>query len=113
MPFIDIKTNVTADKSLKETIKSRMGQAITAIPGKSEGWLMVSVEDKADLWFQGNDSPAAIAEVKVFGTPSPKAMNDLTGRITDTLSELLGVPGDRVYVAYFPTDSWGWNGSNF
>lgn len=39
MPFIEVKTNQTiADKT---ALKSALGEAITAIPGKSEAWLMV------------------------------------------------------------------------
>ena len=25
----------------------------------------------------------------------------------------LGIPGEAVYVSYFGTSNWGWNGSNF
>ena len=36
MPFINIKTNAAVSADKEENIKSAMGQAITAIPGKSE-----------------------------------------------------------------------------
>ena len=29
------------------------------------------------------------------------------------LEEELGIPKKRIYVAYFPTEDWGWNDSNF
>ena len=29
------------------------------------------------------------------------------------LSGELSIPADHIYVAYFPTDNWGWNGNNF
>lgn len=38
MPFINVKTNQTISAEQAETIKSQLGTAITAIPGKSEGW---------------------------------------------------------------------------
>lgn len=112
MPFINVKTNVSAGAKA-EDIKARLGSAITAIPGKSEGWLMVGLEDEYKLWFKGSDAPAAIAEVSVFGSPSGSALNNLTSQITDILTSALGVPADRVYVSYMCTDSWGWNGNNF
>ena len=37
MPFINVKTNVSVSNEQKISIKSAMGKAITAIPGKSEG----------------------------------------------------------------------------
>ena len=41
MPFIEVKT--TEDLSaVAAELKSALGDAITAIPGKSESWLMVT-----------------------------------------------------------------------
>ena len=31
----------------------------------------------------------------------------------EILQAQLGIPGDAVYVSYFGTANWGWNGSNF
>ncbi|MCH5320167.1 MAG: hypothetical protein J1E36_00290, partial [Eubacterium sp.] len=57
MPFIEVKTNQNiADKTI---IKAELGNAITAIPGKSEGWLMVEISDKLDMYFKGSDEPCA------------------------------------------------------
>ena len=60
MPFINIKTNVSVSDEQKTSIKSAMGRAITAIPGKSEGWLMVGIEPEYNLWFKGDDAPAEL-----------------------------------------------------
>ena len=46
MPFINVMTN--SEIKDKNALKSELGNAITAIPGKSEAWLMVKLEDKAD-----------------------------------------------------------------
>ena len=54
MPFINVKTNVSVTEDKAESIKSLFGQAITAIPGKSEAWLMVEIESERRLWFKGN-----------------------------------------------------------
>ena len=40
MPFINVKANVNITKEKAENIKSALGTAITAIPGKSDGWLL-------------------------------------------------------------------------
>ena len=113
MPFINVKTNVPVAQDKKESIKSALGKAITAIPGKSEGWLMVGIEPEYDLWFKGSDAPAAMVEVSVFGSASASAYNALTAKVTDILGGDLGISPDRVYVKYFETSNWGWNGSNF
>ena len=113
MPFINVKTNVSVSNEQKTSIKSALGRAITAIPGKSEGWLMVGIEPEYDLWFKGSDAPAAMVEVSVFGSASASAYNALTAKVTDILGGDLGISPDRVYVKYYETSNWGWNGSNF
>ena len=113
MPFINVKTNQKITAAQAETIKSQLGQAITAIPGKSEGWLMVCVEGEKMLYFKGSDAPAAMVQVSIFGSASSNALNTLTAHITGLLTDTLGIPSDRIYVSYASTGDWGWNGSNF
>ena len=113
MPFINIKTNAEVSDVCGDRIKASLGKAITALPGKSESWLMVGIEPKYELWFKGDSSPAAMVTVNIYGTPSSSAMNDLTGKITSILSDNLSIHPDRIYVSYLCTDDWGWNGNNF
>ncbi len=113
MPFINIKTNAAVPAAKAESIKSAMGQAITAIPGKSEHWLMVGIEPEQMLWFQGSDAPAAMVEVSIFGSAGASACDSMTAQVCTILSNELGIAGNRIYVKYAETDKWGWNGSNF
>ena len=58
MPFINSKISVALTDAQEQEIKSRLGQAITAIPGKSESWLMVGFEPEYKLYFRGSkDQP--------------------------------------------------------
>ncbi|MBQ8107533.1 MAG: hypothetical protein IJ129_02175 [Ruminococcus sp.] len=113
MPFINVKTNVALAAEKEEAVKSALGQAIKAIPGKSEDWLMVGFEPEYKLYFKGTADPAAMVQVSIYGGASSAAKNDLTGRITDIIVGELGISPARIYVRYAETDSWGWNGSNF
>ena len=113
MPFINVKTNQNVSAGQAEKIKAKLGQAITAIPGKSEGWLMVCIEGEKMLWFKGTDAPAAMVAVSIYGSASSNALDTLTSHITGILGDALGIPSDRIYVSYASTGDWGWNGSNF
>lgn len=113
MPFIDVKTNLPVSAQQQETLKARLGQAIEAIPGKSEQWLMVRVEPECALWFAGTDEPAAMVDVSVYGGASAEAYDALTARICDLLDAVLSLEPSRVYVKYGETPNWGWNGGNF
>lgn len=113
MPFIKVMTNETISEAKLESVKAALGQAITAIPGKSEAWLMVGIEPEYRLWFKGDSSPAAMVEVSIFGSASASAYNELTARICAVMESELGIPQSRVYVKYTEIENWGWNGSNF
>ena len=113
MPFIDVKTNVSVSEDQKESIKTALGMAITAIPGKSESWLMVEIEPERKLYFKGTDAPAALVAVSVFGSPDSASFAKLTDRICTILNSELGIDTARTYVKYEATRDWGWNGSNF
>ena len=113
MPFINIKTNAAVSADKEENIKSAMGQAITAIPGKSESWLMVGIEPEYKLWFKGTSDPAAMVQVSIYGTADRSAKNKLTGKISEIIGDELGISPSRIYVSYTDIPDWGWNGANF
>lgn len=112
MPFIEVKTNQDLGQ-IKEQIKTELGNAITAIPGKSEAWLMVEISDKLDMYFKGEPTPCAMFEIAIFGSASDNAYDDLTRRICDISERLLNVAPDRTYVKYSEIDHWGYNNFNF
>lgn len=111
MPFIQVKTNQNI--SSKEALKAELGKAITAIPGKSESWLMVEIKDNLDMWFKGSDEPCAMFEIDIFGSASDSAYDDLTKRICTTAENQIGIKPDRVYVKYSEINHWGYNNFNF
>ena len=93
MPFINSKISTSLTEAQETEIKTRLGQAIQTIPGKSENWLMV--------------------EVSVYGSENPSAFSKLTGQICDIFKDVLGIAPDHVYVKYQAVSNWGWNGDNF
>ena len=114
MPFIDVKTTASVSDDKCEALKTEIGKAISLIPGKSEGWLMVEIEPDKKIWFRGDDAgDSAMVTVAVFGSVSDRDAEKLTDRITEILSSQLGIAPDRIYVSYSEHDKWGWNGSNF
>lgn len=114
MPFINSKINVKVTPEQKDILKTRLGQAIALIPGKSESWLMLGFEDNYDLYFKGQRFDKMVfVEVKIFGDASKSALSSLTIEICNIYNEELGVPKDMIYVKYELVEHWGWNGGNF
>ena len=80
MPFINSKISTSLTEAQETEIKTRLGQAIQTIPGKSESWLMVGFEPDYKLYFRGsNAEPIAMVEVSVYGSENPSAFSKLTG----------------------------------
>lgn len=113
MPFIDSKIAGKVTEEQKETIKTRLGKAVSII-NKPESFLMVGIVDDYDL-FMGGDrlDKGAYVSVSLFGDASSSAYEKMTAEICDIYNEVLGIPGNSVYVTYHGVNDWGWNGRNF
>mgnify|MGYP000024335752 CR=1 FL=1 len=88
MPVIHTHVSVPTTPEQREALKAAYGKAITAVPGKSEGWLMCPFEDNMPIYFGGSDDqPAAYVEVNVFGRSVPgSAWEKLTESIMAALN---------------------------
>ena len=114
MPFIDTKLNIRLTEKKEAVLKTKLGQAISTFPGKSEYWLMLNFTDNCRMWFRGYDRfPVAMVEVKCFGDADEATCSEMTERITKIFEEELSIAPDHIYVKYEFTDRWGWNGKNF
>ncbi len=114
MPFIDSKVSVKVSDAQRKELKERLGKAIEIIPGKSESWLMLDLEDQQNMYFRGeDDQPIAFVSVSVYGGPDSDAFSKMTEEITKIYGEILGITSDHIYVKYSTTRDWGWNGGNF
>ena len=114
MPFVNAKVSVKTTLKQRQTIKERLGKAISILPGKSEPWLMVDLEDDQTMYFRGdNKEPIAFISVNMYGEPAPEAFENMTAELTDIFGEVLGVAADHMYIKYDSSLYWGWNGRNF
>ena len=95
MPFINMKTTATLDIAKKDALSKELCIITRDCLGKGENWVMTGFE------------------VKCYGYPTKPQMNLMTRKVCTLLEEELGIPKKRIYVAYFPTEDWGWNDSNF
>ena len=79
-----------------------------------ESYLLINLADNQDLYFGGQKpDKGAYVEVKVLGKADHSKTNEMTARLCDVFESILGIPQDAVYISYWGTDFWGWNGSNF
>ncbi len=113
MPFINTKYSGAITAADETEIRSALADAVKLL-GKSETWLMVGFEPNRSLYFRGEKSEKiAFVEVNLYGGASAAAYDKFTAEICGILGRVLGVPADKIYVKYSPTEFWGWNGGNF
>ena len=114
MPYINSNLTMKLTEEKKNTIKEKLGEIISILPGKSEDWLFVGFNDDKTLYFRGEKKEkAAVVEVQICGSASRKSKEELTGAICKLLKDELSIDGESIYVIFHEIDDWGYNGSLF
>lgn len=114
MPCIQLSTNQEITREKETNLKRKFGKSIELVPGKTERWLMVSLQGGCRMYFAGDDQkPIAFVKVGLFGKAPQTAYDKLTSALTDIISLELEVEPTRIYIQYEESQFWGWNGGNF
>ncbi len=114
MPSINVKTNTKLTAPKKEIIKRRLFDCIGIIPGKSDQYLMLTIEDNVDMAFhRESDMKMAMVEVKILGGSTKDAYQRLTKAICMVLNDEAKVEGENCYVKFEEVNYWGYNGFIF
>ena len=98
MPFLAISTNAEVSKEKGRELVREASKAVSEGTGKPEQYVMVKFSG-GEMIFGGSDEPAAFLEVKSIGYPG-KGVKDLAMSLTSLITSHLGVPGNRVYIAF-------------
>lgn len=114
MPFIETKTTKEISPMAEAEIRKRLGSDIEIFKGKSERWLMLDFHGGRRMSFQGLSEPdCAMVSVALFGSAAKSEYDSFTRAVTNTVSEVLDIPADRIYVKYTEHSIWGFDGENF
>lgn len=114
MPYFEVQTSTKVKKEEQDKLYHELARVIELVPGKSEKWVMVHLEDEAKMCFAGNSQDdAACVMFKGFGELEAAQYDMLTAEMCKTVAPMLGVSPERFYVIYESTLHWGWNGGNF
>jgi len=111
MPYLNIVTNQEVKD--EASLLKAASQTVAKVSGKPESYVMVAVEQKANMLFGGSDSPTAILDYRSLGLPGDRrAFSDT---LCTLINEQLGIDGDRIYISMTDSErqNWGWNHSTF
>jgi len=112
MPYLKIQTNrEVADRDL---LMKEMTDLLMDLLAKPEKYIMIAVEPVTDMYFGGNNEPAAFVELKSIGFP-PDSTPKLSEAICKLLQMQLGISPERVYIEFSdaPRHMFGWNSDTF
>ena len=114
MPYLLIRTNQNVTEAATATLLTRASREVAGLLGKSERYVMVSLEQGQPMLFGGSADPLAYLELKSIGLPGGETAR-LSAALCDLLGQELGVPRDRIYIEFSNASGplLGWNGATF
>jgi phenylpyruvate tautomerase PptA (4-oxalocrotonate tautomerase family) len=111
MPYISINTSKDLSAQQKADVKSKMGEIIPLIPGKSEAVTMVDISGGHSLYKSGRElKNGAFIEIRLWGKAELNDKDALTKAIFVSLKELLGSPEEEIYLNIIELENWGYGG---
>jgi len=111
MPYINVSVSKNLGEADKDAIKQEMGKLITVVPGKSEGVLMVQIEDNRTTYFGGEKKDnAAYVDIRLLGSVSQDVRRELMSQSFEVLGRLVGVSEADMFVTVSEHGNWGYRG---
>lgn len=109
MPYISFKTNHKLTLRQENTIKSKSGELISLIPGKTEKALMIHMEDDQIMYFKGEETPCMMIEINLYKSAEFDDKKKLTKAMIQMIHETTKIEADNIYVIFHEFDHWGLN----
>ena len=112
MPVLQITTNVTIGDA--DTLAKQASSLVAEILGKPESYVMVNINDNADLIFAGTNEPCAHLMLKSLGLPESET-KAYSEKLCAFIEQQLGVSPSRTYIEFINPERhmFGWNNSTF
>ncbi len=84
------------------------------ILGKPASYIMIVVEDEAEMMFAETTDPLAFVELKSIGLPENET-KELSAKICAFIGETLEIKPGRIYIEFASAQRhmFGWNSSTF
>ena len=114
MPYLNIKTSHEIPQNDVDNLIKDASKLCAGTLGKSEDYMMVSLETMRGMVFGGNNEPAAFLELNSIGLPDG-SQQQLSASLCKLVSEKLNVSAGRIYINFDDIErrNWGWNGRTF
>ena len=114
MPLLKLQTTAALADEKKDALLAALSKIVAGTIGKPEQYVMVVISPAAIL-MSGQPGDAAFVDIRSFGGLNDRVNRQLAREISSSLTEMLGVRADRIYLNFtdVPAGNWGWNGDTF
>ncbi|MCV6636756.1 phenylpyruvate tautomerase MIF-related protein [Candidatus Albibeggiatoa sp. nov. NOAA] len=114
MPYLLIQTNVELDAEQQMTLVSQASKTVAAILGKSEDYVMVTLQPNTMMSFAGGFESAAYLELKSLDLPEQQTAQ-FSATLCQLIEQMLNISPTRIYIEFSngQRSLWGWNGKTF
>lgn len=111
MPYIDVSISKKLMDEEKDSLKSKLGELITIIPGKTEKVLMVGINDGYTMYFSGEKKEnIAFINVKLFKESGFEYKAEFSKKVFELFQTEYGIPSDSIFMNFDEYNSWASRG---
>ena len=113
MPHLRIQTNVKLQADKRQQLLTAASSLAAKELSKPETYVMVSINDGADMQFGGSTEPLAYVHLESLGFAKSPA--EITPALTKLLQEQLQVDPSRMFIRFDDVnrENYAWNGKTF
>ena len=114
MPYLLIQTNQAINIEKSQSLMQRASKTVAEILGKSENYVMVSLQDSVKMLFAGKTDPTAFLHLKSLELPEASTA-DYAKTLCSMVEQELNIPPDRIFINFSSPERhmWGWNNKTF
>jgi len=111
MPYISFKTTLELDDTEKHVLSSEIMQRVNCLPGKPPERTMVHIEDKCQIFRNGEVAVCAFVET-IFQRPIDfTKQKEYIESLYSLFLDRLGLEAHQIYFAMIDLDTWGTRGT--
>jgi phenylpyruvate tautomerase PptA (4-oxalocrotonate tautomerase family) len=114
MPMVKAILSVELNNATKQQLYRQLATDIAKTLGKPEKYMMITVKDNQEIFFDGSTEPAAYLEIKSIGQMTASQTKELSKTVCLALKDV-GIAPERVYIEFNDSKAylWGYNGDTF
>ncbi len=112
MPYIEVTLSKSLNAQEKDQLKSKLGELISIIPGKTESVLMIHINEDASLYFGGekNDTIAYMV-IKLYKESAFEHKAAFAKQVYAYMEQACGVSPDSFFLNFEVHNAWGFHGA--